>query len=134
RPVPRPRCRSAKSAPTAASATVTAVLVRSAIVTAATADHAAPVKLPKELQNNGRHQPDPDPASLPSPPQDLPVLRRQRPEDRLQGRSPVAALHLRARQDRAVPHHGGQPEEAARTRPCDQARTLPRTASLCGEV
>ena len=34
----------------------------------------------KGVQNNGRHQPDPDPASVPSPPQDLPLLRRQRPK------------------------------------------------------
>ena len=38
----------------------------------------------KGVQNNGRHQPDPDAPALPPPPQDLPLLRRQRPEDRLQ--------------------------------------------------
>src|SRR5262249_57667100 len=48
--------------------------------------------------------PDPGaPAVLP-PPQDLSVLRRQCPEDRLQGRAAAAALPLRARQDRAHPH------------------------------
>ena len=41
------------------------------------------------------------------PPQDLSVLRRQRAQDRLQGRAAAAALHLGARQDRAEPHHRG---------------------------
>src|ERR1700727_61498 len=48
-----------------------------------------------------------------SPPQELPVLRRQRTEDRLQGRQAVAALRLGARQSLAEPHHGGLGEEAA---------------------
>jgi len=48
------------------------------------------------VQNNGRHQPDPDPASVPSPPQDLPLLRRERTEDRLQGRASVAASRITA--------------------------------------
>ena len=69
------------------------------------------------------------PAVLP-PPQDLPVLRRQCAEDRLQGRQAAAALRLRARQDRAEPHHRGLGEEAARARPGDQARALPRPAAL----
>src|SRR5947209_7576582 len=47
-----------------------------------------------------------------SPPQILPVLRPERAEDRLQGRAPVAALRLRARQDRAEPHHRGIDPEA----------------------
>src|SRR4051812_11363884 len=45
--------------------------------------------------------------------QDLPVFGRQRAEDRLQGRQAAAALHFRARQDRAEPHHGGVGQEAA---------------------
>ena len=69
------------------------------------------------------------PAVLP-PPQDLPVLRRQRAEDRLQGREAAAALRLRARQDRAEPHHRGLGQEAARARAGDQARALPRLAAL----
>ena len=69
------------------------------------------------------------PAVLP-PPQDLPVLRRQRAQDRLQGRAAAAALRLRARQDRAEPHHRGVGQEAARTRPGDQARAFPRAAAL----
>src|SRR5262245_50298087 len=67
-------------------------------------------------KNNGR--PDPyqsatgSPAVLPAP-QDLSVLRPERAEDRLQGCSPVAALHLGARQDRALAHHRGFGQEAA---------------------
>src|SRR5690606_37750008 len=71
--------------------------------------------------NNGRYQPDPDAPALPSPPQDLPVLRRQCAEDRLQGRAAPAALHFRAWQDRAFAHYRRQPEEAARARQGDQA-------------
>src|SRR5262245_44260839 len=52
------------------------------------------------------------PAVLPAA-QDLPVLRRQCAEDRLQGHSAPAALHLRARQDRAEPDHRGVGQEAA---------------------
>ncbi len=46
-------------------------------------------------------------AAIFPPTQILPVLRAERAEDRLQGRAPVAALRLRARQDRAEPHHRG---------------------------
>ena len=63
------------------------------------------------------------PAILP-PPQELPVLRRERAEDRLQGRQAAAAVRFGARQDRAEPHHRGFGQEAARTRPGDQARAL----------
>ncbi len=45
--------------------------------------------------------------------QDLPVHWRQCAEDRLQGREAVAALRLRARQDRAKPHHCRLGQEAA---------------------
>jgi len=47
------------------------------------------------------------------PPQELPVHRRERAEDRLQGREAAGALRLRARQDRAEPHHRGLRQEAA---------------------
>src|SRR5690606_36619286 len=100
----------------------------------ATVDRAVRANRLKELPSNGRHQPDPDTAPVPPSPQDLPVLRRQRAADRLQGRKAPAELHLGALQDRPVPHHGGEPEEAARTRQGDQARPLPRPASLRGEV
>jgi hypothetical protein len=46
----------------------------------------------------------------------------------------AAALHLRARQDRAVPHHRRLGQEAARTGPRHQARPLPRPAALRREV
>src|SRR5690606_6233053 len=66
-------------------------------------------------QSNGRHQPDPDSPSVPSPSQDLPVLRRQRTEDRRQGRASAAALHCRARQDRSFAYDARTPQTAART-------------------
>ena len=69
------------------------------------------------------------PSVLP-PPQDLPVLRAERAEDRLQGHPPAVALHFRARQDRALAHHRRFGEEAARTGPGHQARPLPRPAAL----
>ena len=69
------------------------------------------------------------PAVLP-PPQELPVLGRQRAEDRLQGRQAAAAVRVRARQDRSEPHHRGLGEEAARARPSDQARALSWAAAL----
>ncbi len=47
------------------------------------------------------------------PPQDLPVHRSERAEDRLQGFQAADALRLRARQDRAEPHHRGLRQEAA---------------------
>ena len=71
----------------------------------------------------------PPPPILP-PPQDLPVLRPERAEDRLQGHAPALALHFRARQDRAVAHHRRFRQEAARTGAGDQARPLPRPAAL----
>ena len=70
------------------------------------------------------------PPSVLPPSQDLPVLRRQRAEDRLQGRQAVAALRVGARQDRAEPHHRGVGQEAARTRAGDQTRAVPRPAAL----
>jgi small subunit ribosomal protein S6 len=48
-----------------------------------------------------------------SPPQGLPLLGRERAEDRLQGHQAPAALHFRARQDRAVAHHRRVGQEAA---------------------
>src|SRR5690554_2036575 len=54
--------------------------------------------------------------SVHAPAQDLPVLGRRRAEDRLQGREAPAAVRLRARQDRAEPHHGRVRDQAARAR------------------
>src|SRR5208283_4550846 len=70
------------------------------------------------------------PPPLLPPSQVLPVHRHQRPEDRLQGHAPPVALHLRARQDRAVAHHRGQRPQAPRARPGDQARPFPRAPAL----
>ncbi len=47
------------------------------------------------------------------PPQDLPVHGSECAEDRLQGFQAVDALRLRARQDRAEPHHRRFRQEAA---------------------
>src|SRR5215813_6867983 len=80
-------------------------------------------------KNDGPRTNADSPAILP-PPQDLPVLGRQRAQDRLQRRAPAAALCLRARQDRAKPHHRGIGEEAAGACTGDQARALSWTAAL----
>src|SRR5271166_4650333 len=60
---------------------------------------------------------DDDSSSSPSPvlppPQDLPVLGLECAEDRLQGYAPSIALHLGARQDRALAHHRRLREETA---------------------
>src|SRR4051794_36497653 len=62
--------------------------------------------------------------------QDLPVLGAERAEDRLQGHEAPVPLRLGARQDRAVPDHGGFGEEAARARDRDQAGPLPRAFAV----
>src|SRR6516225_3057191 len=69
------------------------------------------------------------PAVLPAA-QILPLLGAARAQDRLQGREAAAALRLRARQDRAEPHHRGLDQEAARAGASDQARALPRSLAL----
>ena len=80
------------------------------------ADAAAKRAATKPLRRRSKHHAvriiSRAPPLLP-PPQDLPVHRRQRAEDRLQGREAVAALRLGARQDRAEPHHRGLDQEAA---------------------
>src|ERR1700736_1202789 len=82
-------------------------------------------------KNNGRSCCTP---SVFPPPQDLPVHGSECAEDRLQGFQAVDALRLRARQDRAEPHHGGIRQEAARTRTRHQARAFPRPAALRNQV
>src|SRR5690606_14893608 len=77
---------------------------------------------------------DPDAPAVPAPPQDLPVLRRQRAQDRLQGRAAAAALRLGARQDRSIAHYCRFGTEAARARPRHQARALHRHHALRGAV
>src|SRR5580704_8177985 len=78
-------------------------------------------------RNNGRSWCTP---SVFPPPQDLPVHGSECAEDRLQGLQAVDALCLRARQDRAEPHHRGLRQEAARTRARHQALAFPWSAAL----
>src|ERR1700722_10034659 len=65
------------------------------------------------------------------PSQVVPIFGRQRAENRLQGHASVVALHLRARQDRAVAHHRGERPPAAGARPGDPARPVPGSFALC---
>src|SRR4028118_718565 len=53
--------------------------------------------------------PSPRARAAPAPPARGP----ERARDRLQGHEAALALHLRARQDRALAHHGGVRQEAA---------------------
>src|SRR3981189_3615793 len=110
----------------------TAAIVRVAAVavTAATAVHAVRAMTPTQWlrsKNHGRSWCTP---SVFPPPQDLPVHGSERAEDRLQGFQAFDALRLRARQDRAEPHHRRLRQEAARTRARHQARAFPRSAAL----
>src|SRR5215813_8207848 len=75
--------------------------------------------------------PNADPPAILSPPQDLSVFRRQCPEDRLQGRQALAALCLRARQDRAESDYGGFRQEAAGAGAGHQTRPLSGIVALC---
>ena len=85
---------------------------------------------PRRRSESDGDVPNADPAAFLSPPQDLPVLRRQCAEDRLQGRQAVATLRVRARQDRAESHYGGVRQEAAGAGTRHQARPLPRIVAL----
>src|ERR1700736_1946183 len=78
-------------------------------------------------RNNGRSWCTP---SVFPPPQDLPVHGSECAENRLQGFQAADALRLRARQDRAEPHHGRLCQEAARTRARHQALAFPRPLAL----
>src|SRR5882757_3815168 len=104
----------------AASGTGTGIVATAAIVaiagcaTAARARSMLPKTRRRIRRSNGNGVfTDADPSTVLPPAQDLPILGRQCPEDRLQGREAVAALRFRARQDRAEPHHGGFGQEAA---------------------
>src|SRR5262249_49777168 len=109
-------------------ASVATVTVASAVI-AAPAVRAMMLKRRRRTRSktNGRSWCTP---SIFPPPQDLPVHGSERAEDRLQGFQAVDALRVRARQDRAEPHHGRLRQEAARTRARHQARTLPRPIAL----
>src|SRR5262249_61228982 len=71
-----------------------------------------------------------DPSAILSPPQYLSVFRRQCPEDRLQGCEALAALRIRARQDRAESDYGGFRQEAAGAGAGHQTRPLSRIIAL----
>src|SRR3981189_342411 len=114
----------------------TAAIVRVAAVavTAATAVHAVRAMTPTQWlrsKNHGRSWCTP---SVFPPPQDLPVHGSERAEDRLQGFQAVDALRLRARQDRAEPHHRRLRQETARTRARHQALAFPGPAALRYQV
>src|SRR3954463_10171865 len=106
----------------AVSAVVSAAIVKVAAsvataVIAATAPRAARATMLKRRQrrrtrskNHGRSRCTP---SVFPPPQDLSVHGSERAEDRLQGFQAADALRLRARQDRAEPHHRRLRQEAA---------------------
>src|SRR2546423_4897529 len=74
------------------------------------------------------------PATFLSPPQDLPVLGGERTEDRLQGCQTAATLHFGAWQDRAVAHHRGVREKAARAFESHQAGALHVASALRREI
>src|SRR3984885_14320209 len=102
------------------TAATEAIAVTAVTVRAATGVRARPptkLKRRRRRRNNhgnvtagGRRRRTP---AVLSPPQELPVLRRQRAENRLQGRQTVAALRLGARQNRSEPHHGSLGDEDA---------------------
>src|SRR5258708_6856799 len=136
-----PRCCASPTAIAIAAIAVTAAAafgIATAVIAArATAPRARkpwPGK-PRERRSNGHGVfTDADPSTVLPPAQDLPVLGRQCPENRLQGREAAAALRLRAWQDRTEPHHGGFGQEAARARAGDQARAISRPADLRDKV
>src|SRR6266700_2511216 len=111
-----------------AAASVAIAIARAvSAATAARAVRAMRSKLRKGSKANGRSWCTP---SVLPPSQDLSLHGTERAEDRLQGFQALDALRLRARQDRAEPDHGGLGQEAARTRPRNQARALPRPLAL----
>src|SRR5204862_2451135 len=100
---------------TDASATATVMIARAA--TGRPSRASANGRPPKEkldehhCPRQRRRRPRRRPPALLPPAQDLPVLRRQRTEDRFQGREAAAALRLGARQDRPQPDHRGLVQE-----------------------
>src|SRR5689334_22770710 len=101
------------AAASAATARVAAsVAIATAVDSAATVARAARAmkKLRPRSKNHGRSRCPP--SVFPSP-QVLPVHGSECAEDRLQGFQAADALRLRARQDRAEPHHRRLRQEAA---------------------
>src|ERR1700738_5551310 len=110
------------------------VRVAAVAVTAAIVVHAGRAMTPTQWlrsKNHGRSWCTP---SVFPPPQDLPVHGSECAEERLQGVQAVDALRVRARQDRAEPHHCRLRQEAARSRARHQALAFPRTAALRYQV
>src|SRR5947209_6815445 len=116
------------------AATAAAAVAATATVVTATAAFAAiasGVRAAKKAHRKQEHSDvDRSPPPLLPPPQELPVFRAERAEDRLQGYAALIALHFRARQDRALAHHRRLGQEAARTFACDQAGALPWSPAL----
>src|SRR3984957_546107 len=115
RPDRRPCCASARRAIATIADRADRAGIGRIVATGETGEIALPaarVKTqPSEEQSDGQLAPPP---VFPSP-QVVPVFRRQRAEDRLQGHAPVVALHLRARQDRALGGHLGERRQTARS-------------------
>src|SRR5215468_169794 len=114
------------AASTAATASVSATAVRRG---KATTRSPPPARLPRS-DSHGAFS-NADSSAVLSPPQDLPVFRSQCAEDRLQGREALAALCLRARQDRAESDYGGVRQEAAGAGAGHQTRPLSGIVALC---
>src|ERR1700685_4430281 len=111
-----------------ATAKAVSGVIATAAATAATvvrAVHVMTLKQRLRSKNHGRSWCTP--SVFPSS-QDLPVHGAECAEDRLQGFQAVDALRVRARQDRAEPHHCCFRQEAARTRTRHQALAIPRSA------
>src|SRR5258706_5927479 len=112
-----------------ATATADSAAIAMAAATAATVVRAVRATTTQRLRskNHGRSWCTP---SVFPPSQDLPVHGSECAEDRLQGFQAFDALRVRARQDRAEPHHRRLRQEAARTRARHQALAFPRSAAL----
>src|SRR5215469_16551607 len=110
----------------AASASVSAAAVRRG---KATTRSPPPARL-RRSDGHGAFS-NADSSAILSPPQDLSIFRRQCAEDRLQGREALAALCLRARQDRAESDYSGVRQEAAGAGAGHQTRPLSRIVALC---
>src|SRR5262249_49567110 len=118
-----------------AAASAIATVASTAATASATAVRRgkATTKSPSPLGwRSNRHGafPNADPPAVLSPPQDLSVFRRRCPQDRLPGCEAVAALRLRARQDRTESDHGGFRQEAAGAGAGHQTRPLSRVIAL----
>src|SRR5580700_7805409 len=74
------------------------------------------------------------PQAFLSPPQNLPVFRPERAQNRLQGHPSSLALYFRAWQDRPVANHRRFGQEAARPGEGRQTRPLSRALALCNPL